>query len=220
MKSNQIKKIFSLLLILIIIMTAITFGLYILKKINNNQIQEVNQDIVGNHKLIEEEACNLDGKRRKNVKVDIGYDSKEIEREYFAYTNDYGQVTTVEAKELILQDDTKEKVNNAGRYCNDEAKVPGTESKTLDEGHIIADSLGGVGNAYNITPQDSTLNRRGSQYNLEGDFRAVLKAGGTISDVRVEITYPNIETQIPSHYKYSWNQNGSKRNLQFENKSN
>ena len=56
-----------------------------------------------------------------------------------------------------------EPVNASGRYCNDEAKVPGVEEPDLDEGHVIADSLGGVSNAYNITPQNSTLNRHGDQ---------------------------------------------------------
>lgn len=65
------------------------------------------------------------------------------------------------AEEILLQNDETEDVTSAGRYYHDEAKVPGVEHSDLDEGHVIADSLGGVSNAYNITPQDSILNRHG-----------------------------------------------------------
>ncbi|MBM7663980.1 hypothetical protein JOC25_000436 [Solibacillus kalamii] len=71
------------------------------------------------------------------------------------------------ANEIILQDDHNEPVLSSGRYYPDEAKVPGVESDVLDEGHVIADSLGGVSNAYNITPQNSTLNRHGNQAYME-----------------------------------------------------
>ena len=54
-------------------------------------------------------------------------------------------------------------------------KVSGVENKDLDEGHIIADSLGGVSNAYNITPQNSTLNRHADQAYME---KMIRDAGG------------------------------------------
>ena len=111
------------------------------------------------YKIIEVDGGNLSGHREPNVAVDIGFG----DREYWAFTNEYGQLVKVVAKEVILQDDSKEPVNSKGRYYPDEAKVPGVESKNLDEGHVIADSLGGVSNAYNITPQNSTLNRHGDQ---------------------------------------------------------
>ena len=90
------------------------------------------------------------------------------------FTNEYGQLVRVIAK-IILQDDKNEPVTSDGRYYKDGAKVPGTESETLDEGHVIADSLGGVSNAYNITPQDSTLNRYGDQAYME---KIIRDAGG------------------------------------------
>ena len=105
----------------------------------------------------------MSGYREPNVVVDIGYG----DREYWAFTNEYGQLVRVIADEIILQDDSNEPVLSSGRYYSDEAKVPGVESDVLDEGHIIADSLGGVSNAYNITPQDSTLNRHGDQAYME-----------------------------------------------------
>lgn len=62
-------------------------------------------------------------------------------------------------------------------------------------GHVIADSLGGVSNAYNITPQDSTLNRDGDQAYME---KVIRDAGGR-SNFTAVITYPSTTTQIPSH---------------------
>ena len=132
--------------------------------------------------------------------VDIGYG----EREYWAFTNEHGQLVRVIADEIILQDDNTEPVLSSGRYYSDEAKVPGVESEFLDEGHIIADSLGGVSNAYNITPQESTLNRHGDQAYMEDSIR---KAGGA-TNLEAIITYPNTETQIPSSYQYTYTKNG------------
>ena len=119
----------------------------------------------------------------------------------------------VVAKEIVLQDDSKEPVNSNGRYYPDEAKVPGVESKNLDEGHVIADSLGGVSNAYNITPQNSVLNRHGDQAYME---KVIRDAGGCTDFVAI-ITYPNTTTQIPSHYSYTYTINGNVVNDEFDN---
>jgi len=59
--------------------------------------------------------------------------------------------------------------------------------------------LGGVSNAYNITPQDSVLNRHGDQAYKERNIR---QAGGA-TNFEAIITYPDTETQIPSKYKYT-----------------
>ena len=105
----------------------------------------------------------LSGYRAANVVVDIGFG----DREYWAYTNEYGQlVRSCRSRNYFARSST-EPVNSEGRYYDDEAKVPGTEHPNLDEGHVIADSLGGVANAYNITPQDSVLNRHGDQAYME-----------------------------------------------------
>ncbi|MGL4624515.1 MAG: DNA/RNA non-specific endonuclease [Culicoidibacterales bacterium] len=148
-----------------------------------------------NNKTIEVESCNLSGERKANVKVDIGYG----DREYYAYTNEYGQLAYVQANEITLQTDD-ELAAGKKRYCNDEAKVPGTEAKNLDEGHVIADSLGGVGNAYNITPQESQLNRYGEQAEMERMMRDTLKNGGTVTDFVAVIEYADTATQIPESY--------------------
>ncbi|PKM60315.1 MAG: hypothetical protein CVU99_08810 [Firmicutes bacterium HGW-Firmicutes-4] len=159
--------------------------------------------------LIEVDGGDLSGERLPNVVVDIGFG----DREYYAFTNDYGQLIKVTAEKIILQDDDKEPVLDTGRYYPDEAKVPGTESPTLDEGHVIADSLGGVSNAYNITPQDSTLNRHGDQAYIE----KVIRDAGGCSDFTAVITYPSTTTQIPSHYSYTYTLKGNVINDEFDN---
>ncbi len=166
-------------------------------------------ELFAGYKRIEVDGGDLSGYREPNVVVNIGYG----DREYWAFTNEYGQLVRVVADEIILQDDRNEPVLSSGRYYADEAKVPGVESKFLDEGHIIADSLGGVSNAYNITPQNSTLNRHGDQAYMED---AIRKAGGA-TNFEAIITYPNTETQIPSSYQYTYTINGNVITDSFEN---
>lgn len=161
------------------------------------------------YRLIEVEGGNQSGYREPNVVVDIGFGS----REYWAFTNEHGQLVRVVAKEIILQDEVNEPVTSNGRYYHDEAKVPGTERSDLDEGHVIADSLGGVSNAYNITPQDSTLNRHGDQAYME---RVIRDAGGA-SDFEAIITYPDTSTQIPSYYKYTYTVRGNRVTDEYAN---
>jgi hypothetical protein len=168
-----------------------------------------NNELFSGYKLIEVDGGDLSGYREPNVVVDIGYG----EREYWAFTNEYGQLVRVIADEIILQDDLNEPVLSSGRYYSDEAKVPGVESDVLDEGHIIADSLGGVSNAYNITPQDITLNRHGDQAYME----EVIRSASGATDFEAIITYPNTETQIPSSYQYTYTLMGNKIIDKFDN---
>jgi len=173
-----------------------------------NSISDIDKE-VALYKKIEVYGGDLSGSRDANVVVDIGFG----DREYYAFTNDYGQLVKVIAKEITLQDDSKEKVLSTGRYFKDEAKVPGVESPTLDEGHIIADSLGGVSNAYNITPQESTLNQHGDQAYME---KAIRDANGCTDFVAI-VTYPDTKTQIPSHYSFTYTLNGNVINDEFDN---
>lgn len=170
-----------------------------------------NDEMFDGYQIIDVNFCSLSGNRVANAAVDIGYG----DREYWAFTNKYGQLVKVVAKEIVLQDDDAEDVTSSGRYCSDEAKVPGVEAKDLDEGHVIADSLGGVSNAYNITPQNSTLNRTGKQADMEESIR---KAGGC-TDFTAIITYPNTSTMTPSHYAYTYTLNGKVVKTEFDNKS-
>lgn len=159
--------------------------------------------------LIQVDGGDLSGYRQPNVVVDIGFG----DREYYAFTNEHGQLVKVTASRIVLQDENKEPVTSEGRYYHDEAKVPGTESNSLDEGHVIADSLGGVANAYNITPQNSILNRYGDQAYME----KVIRDAGGCTDFVAEIIYPNTSTQIPSHYKFSYILKGNLIIDEFDN---
>ncbi|WP_031421261.1 DNA/RNA non-specific endonuclease [Exiguobacterium sp. NG55] len=162
---------------------------------------EQEDDLFEGYTQIEVDGGDQSGTREANVVVDIGFG----DREYWAFTNEHGQLIRVIADEITLQDDETEDVNSSGRYYADEAKVPGVEDPNLDEGHIIADSLGGVSNAYNITPQNSALNRYGDQAFMEDVIR---KAGGA-KDFEAIITYPNTTTQIPSRYQYTYTVRGN-----------
>jgi len=166
-------------------------------------------DLFSGYKQIEVDGGNMSGHREAKVVVDIGFG----DRKYWAFTNEHGQLVRVVADKITLQDDRTEPVTSSGRYYSDEAKVPGVERADLDEGHIIADSLGGVSNAYNITPQESTLNRHGDQAYME---KAIRDAGGA-TNFEAIITYPNTTTQIPSHYKYTYTLQGHKVVDDFDN---
>lgn len=168
-----------------------------------------NDERFSGYKLIEVDGGDVSGYREPKVVVDIGYG----DREYWAFTNEYGQLERVIADEIILQDESSEPVLSSGRYYPDEAKVPGVESDVLDEGHVIADSLGGVSNAYNITPQDSTLNRHGDQAYMEN----VIRNAGGATKFEAIITYSNTETQIPSSYQYTYTLMGDEIVEKFDN---
>lgn len=176
----------------------------------------VSQTPVPTHYLenreIEVAACNLSGEREANVKVDIGF----AERKYYAYTNNSAQLIYVTADYVALQRDD-ELAEGKKRYCYDEAKVPGTEAKDKDEGHILADSLGGVANAYNITPQDSYTNRNGAQAEMERFMRDILKKGGEITNFQAFIEYPDETTHTPDFYTYEMYANGEFKQYAFSN---
>lgn len=175
--------------------------------INENKIEYNGSS----YKIIEVDGGNRSGSREANVAVDIGYG----DRVYWGLTNEFGQLVYVIANQVILQDDNTEPVNSKGRYYDDEANVPGTERSNLDQGHVIADSLGGVSNAYNITPQDSTLNRHGDQAYME---KVIRDAGGCTNFV-AKISYPDTTTQIPSTYKYQYTLKGNKITDEFPNEN-
>ncbi|WP_223596242.1 DNA/RNA non-specific endonuclease [Neobacillus bataviensis] len=173
-------------------------------------ITSVNGDFdYSKYTLIVLDGGDMSGYRKPNVRVDVGFG----DREYWAFTNEYGQLIRVEAKNIILQNPNTEHVLSSGRYYSDEANVPGTESPTLDKGHVIADSLGGVSNAYNITPQDSILNRHGDQAYME---KVIRDAGGCTDFVAV-IQYPNTQTQIPNHYNFTYKIQGRSITDEFDN---
>ncbi|NMD71259.1 hypothetical protein HHO41_13220 [Bacillus sp. DNRA2] len=159
--------------------------------------------------VIEVDGGDMSGYRKPNSRVDVGFG----DREYWAFTNEYGQLIRVEAKKITLQNHKTEHVLSSGRYYSDEARVPGTESPDLDQGHVIADALGGVSNAYNITPQNSILNQHGDQAYME---KVIRDAGGCTDFVAV-IQYPNTQTQTPNHYKFTYKIQGRSVTDEFDN---
>ncbi len=179
------------------------------KKITEETPLDQQTETFTGYTMIKVDGGDLSGHREPNVVVDVGFG----DREYWAFTNEYGQLVKVIADEIILQDNEKEPVNAQGRYYDDEAKVPGVESDSLDEGHVIADSLGGVSNAYNITPQDRMLNRYGDQAYME----KIIRDAGGCTNFEAIITYPNNETQIPSKYKFTYTLMGNVIVDEFEN---
>ncbi|MFV0498460.1 MAG: DNA/RNA non-specific endonuclease [Bacilli bacterium] len=171
--------------------------------LNQEQVvTEVNVDQLLDNKLIEVDSCDLSGDRLKNAKVDIGMDTNYADRDYFGYTNSNKQLVYVHADNIIAQNDTEEN-GGSNRYCRDEAKVEGVENDQLDEGHVIADSLGGVSNAYNITPQNSYLNRFGTQAELEDEMREALYSGSSVTNFNAYITYED-KSMIPTEYQISY----------------
>lgn len=159
------------------------------------EVAEVVNTVFEGYKLIAVDGGDTSGIRQPNVVVDVGFG----DREYWAFTNEHGQLVRVIAAEIIIQQ-VGEPLMSSGRYYSDEAKVPGVEHEELDEGHVIADSLGGVANAYNITPQNSTLNRHGDQAYME----SVIRSAGGATDFEAIITYPDTTTHIPSSYQYTY----------------
>lgn len=176
---------------------------------NDNETDDTIETLFEGYELITVDGGDQSGVREANVVVDIGYG----DRAYWAFTNEYGQLVKVIAEEILLQDDSIESVTSKGRYYSDEANVPGTELVNYDQGHVIADSLGGVSNAYNITPQESTLNRYGDQAYMEKNIR---DAGGC-TNFEAVITYPNTTTQIPTHYHYTYTLMGNVIVEDFDN---
>jgi len=175
----------------------------------NDALKDIDKSFFNGYRILIVDSGDLSGHREPNVAVNIGFG----DREYWAFTNEYGQLVRVVAKEIIPQNDSVEPVNSDGRYYDDEAKVPGTELSEYDEGHVIADSLGGVSNAYNITPQHYVLNRHGDQAYME----KVIRDAGGCTDFEAVIIYPNTKTQIPSRYHYTYTINGNVIVDEFDN---
>lgn len=177
--------------------------------------KEINNDIT-NNTLISVNSCDTNGTREANVKVDVGYDSDLYNREYYAYTNNIGQLVKVEAATIKEQIDWEELPEGENRYCSAQADVDGAWENGYDRGHVIADSLGGVSNAYNITTQNSFVNQNGEQSVMEKQMQDTLYSGGTITNFVANIDYDD-SSQTPVSYDVSYNVNGTPVNYQFAN---
>lgn len=206
------KRIIFKILEVIIIVMIITVAIKHISSWQSNRNQVVttsNQEI----EQVEVSNCDISGKRKANAMVDIGVDTEFANRDYYAYTNNTKQLVFVKADKIILQNDNEEKVTSKGRYCKDEAKVQGVKNPKLDEGHVIADSLGGVSNSYNITPEDSELNREG----IQADFEKQIRNASGATDFEANIKYPNKFTMIPKSYDVSFDIDGRNYHYQFKN---
>ncbi|WOO89612.1 DNA/RNA non-specific endonuclease [Mollicutes bacterium LVI A0078] len=164
------------------------------------------------NKEISVDSCDLSGNRQANVKVNIGYGS----REYYGYTNEYGQLAYVQADSLQLQNSSTENLTSDGRYCDSQANVDGA-SGSYNRGHAIGDALGGDSNAYNIFPQLTDINS-GTYNDIEMQLQDTLYNGGSVTNFELKLTYPNSLTNIPSSYTMSYNINGQYDEHTFNNK--
>lgn len=180
---------------------------------NTNTVEKnnVNNQDQNTNTTLDVDACDLSGNRVPNAVVKVGFG----QRNYYAYTNNSAQLIEVKAQSLSLQNNSEAKYK--GRYCPDEAKVAGTELAQYDQGHVIADSLGGVSNAYNITPQDAYLNRHGFQAQMEKELRDAMHNNIPVSDFDAKIIYPNNETMIPSSYKIHVKIGTTYKDFNFDN---
>ncbi len=169
-------------------------------------------------------TCDMATTRQANVVVDIGFDSSYANRDYYAYTNKYGQLIRVDAAQIIRQNETFENVvlgsngkTSELRYCKTEAQVTDSEDSKYDRGHVLADSMGGAANAYNITPQIEEINLYGAQYLMETMFRQAFVEGKTVTNFSMKISYKNSKTNIPSKYSVSFEIDGEKRSYTANN---
>ena len=157
--------------------------------------------------------CDTDTRERTaNVVVSIGATDDGVPREYYAVTNSTGQLVEVIARDIIVQNDETETVSDKGRYCDNLPFVPGA-GKGFDRGHVIADSLGGQSNVYNLAPQNATLNRYGDQAFIENQIR---KAGGA-ADFHAVLTYPDSHSDVPSRYSIAYSLENTPRVRTFAN---
>lgn len=150
--------------------------------------------------------------RTPRAVVSIGAVDDGVQREYYAVTNDTGQLVEVAARDIIVQDDGTETATKDGRYCDRLPYVPGA-GNGFDRGHVIADSLGGESNLYNLTPQQSALNRHGDQAFIEDQIR---KAGGA-QNFHAVITYPDAHADVPTQYSIAYAIDGVSQVRTFAN---
>lgn len=133
--------------------------------------------------------CSYNVGRNPNVKVDIGAG----DRSYYAYTNEYSQLAFITADQIIVQNESTDGVTDSGKYCDQPAEISGDGTPKL----VIADSLGGASNAYNVI---SSINAYSQLEQIENEILAY----GQATDFRVAISYQNTETNTPSTLEFSY----------------
>lgn len=182
------------------------------------------------NKTGERDQQDLNGYREKKVKVDVGFDSTrdtlptgesyngtDITRDYWGYTNSHEQLVFVNADKIILQNDKLEAPweEGSGRYSSSVSSVKGCDDTydngivfgSYDKGHVIADSLGGMSIAYNVTPQDSYINGSTTYpgiHGMQAQFEDEIRNYGGAEYFTARIEYANKKTNIPSKYHVSY----------------
>lgn len=162
----------------------------------------------GNRFVKLEDQTIHDGNREANVVVNGGFNDDYARRNYYGFTNEFGQLSYYKADKIIDQNDDVEPVKSDGRFGTP-ADVYGTatedepEGRDFDRGHVMADSLGGAPNAYNMTPQDAYLNEHSIEVGIEGRAR-----NGNIKQYTSIPLYDSTTTQTPYAYFTSFVDDG------------
>lgn len=119
-------------------------------------------------------------------------------------TDTQGRVTEVTANLSLKKMDR----NNYQQLCAGANGCAGDEG-----GHLIASSLGGAGDGINLVPMSATLNRADWK-SMERELTAYLQEGKNVN-VRIDVTYSNIDQKRPLNYLIEANINGSIKRYPF-----
>lgn len=149
-------------------------------------------------------TCSYSTNTAPNVKVNIGAG----DREYYAYTNEHGQLQYITADTITIQDEQSEVVNADGNYCDQPADIAKDTGYTNT--YIIADSLGGASNAYNLIPGGISTSNLAE---IEND---ILENGGA-TEFNAYFEYSDSETNVPHTIQISYKINEGLVEYQFNN---
>lgn len=161
-------------------------------RIKELQIEKlgIDEELFDNEEL-KVSTCSYNVSRKPNVKVNIGYGS----RQYFAYTNEYGQLAYISADEIIVQDESTESVNDSGQYCDGPAQISGDSGTTAKT--VISDSLGAASNSYNVIPAGNVYS------GLESIENEILANGGA-TEFKAYFTYETTDSTTPHMISISY----------------
>lgn len=161
-------------------------------RIKELQIEKlgIDEELFDNEEL-KVSTCSYNVSRKPNVKVNIGYGS----RQYFAYTNEYGQLAYISADEIIVQDESTESVNDSGQYCDGPAQISGDSGTTAKT--VISDSLGAASNSYNVIPAGNVYS------GLESIENEILANGGA-TEFKAYFTYDTTDSTTPHMISISY----------------
>ncbi|MEV4253085.1 DNA/RNA non-specific endonuclease [Spirillospora sp. NPDC049652] len=108
------------------------------------------------------------------------------------YTDAQGRPERAEATNL------RSSVADRGSCQSKAGHMSGTTG--YDGGHLIAATLKGVDERYDLVPQWASLNRGLYERMEAGAKRCLTKPGGRIPHYRIKVAYANARTLIPNRY--------------------